>query len=610
MPLLPDEWIQDLLSRLDIREVVERYVPLQKKGSRYWACCPFHDEKTPSFSVTPEKGIFYCYGCHKGGNAIQFVSEYEKINFREACETLAEGCGLELPSTGFSRAQQEQRQKKERILQANRAAALFFVRQLYTKAGAEALAYLRRRGLSDRDIRRNGIGYAPDDWHATGRALAKEGFDSALLCDAGLCKNGARGPYDLFRNRVMFPIINGTRRVIGFGGRVLDGSQPKYLNTPETYVFNKSRNLYHANVLGQQRDMTRILLMEGYMDVVAADRFGVSNTVATLGTALTADQARMLKRWNLPVYISYDGDNAGLTAAERATQILDSAGVSCRVIVLPDGMDPDEFLSSRGRDAFDDAVESAKEPVPFLFERMGAGLDLNRPDHKEQYLERGIEVIRAQRTEVSKERCVRMLSKATGYSEQSILRDANRETAGAQYPRVRVRRQVREELEHSSTDQKAEEILAAYVVAYPERSDWLSEHITPEDFDSSACAAVFQIVAQGSARAVSPGPAEILARIDSDEDRSCAARVLNSVEQRWDSPADADQEARSCVTRLLGRRDERTLAHLKRELAQCADEQEQVSLRREIWQLTQKIQQLQDSRKYLASLGAGQEYGR
>lgn len=594
MPLLPDEWVQELLNRVDIREVVERYVPLQAKGSRYWACCPFHNDKTPSFSVTPDRGMFYCYGCHKGGTAINFVSEIEKLNFREACEKLAEGCGLELPSESFTADRLARRQEISRIKEANIAAARFYVNELYSPDGTEALAYLHSRGLSDRDIRRNGIGYAPDDWQKTGGLLKSRGFDSALLHEAGLQKKKNGRSYDVFRGRVMFPIIDTERSVVGFGGRVMDSSLPKYLNSPETPVFNKSRQMYHLNVLRQLKTVPYIILMEGYMDVISADSFGLLNTVATLGTAITIDQARLLKRWNVPVYICYDGDLPGLKAAERAIAILEKAGLSCRVIALPDGMDPDEYLRKKGRSSFDEQVASALEPMRFRFKRAEEGLDLTTPDGKERYVAACVAMLGEQQSSVGRERFARLLSEQTGYSFESIMKDVERGSHETAMPAFETRSSSAGKQQEAAL--RAENYLALYASLYPEDYARTAGKLEPADFTFGPDAAIITAVLGSLKEGVEPTPERILSVMENEADRSHAARLFSELDRLTAVGESPELYAAGCVARLLLRRTEKERDLAMLQLKECRNSDERVNLKRRIQELTAKVQELKRGR--------------
>lgn len=594
MPLLPEEWIQELLGRLDIREVVERYVPLKERGSRYWACCPFHEEKTPSFSVDPKNGMYYCYGCHKGGTAIQFVSEMERIGFREACERLAEGCGLALPDKAYSRERTAERRKMQVLKEANRAAALFFASELYKPDGKHALEYLKRRGLSDQDIRRNGLGYSPNDWQKTGDTLMKQGFSAAQLEEAGLRKTSRGRSYDLYRGRVMFPIIDGDRSVIGFGGRVMDDSEPKYINTPETLIFNKSRNLYHINVIRQLRSFPYLLLMEGYMDVAGADRFGIRNTVASLGTALTSDQARLLKRYGVPVYISYDGDNAGMKAAERASGILEDAGVACRIVALPNGMDPDEYLRAHGRDAFEDEISRALEPVLFRFLFAKKGLDLEKPDDKERYVQAALRILREVKSAVAKERYARILADETGYSLSAILHDAGSAPEEKHRPMQAAPKRPNPGAGNRSGSylRKAENYLALYAAVYPERFAKIASMLEEEDFANPANRAIVGCVRDCIARGALIDPQGILGSLDNEEFARHAAGLFVKIGNLESQGRGADDLAKGFAAQLLIARKERENKQASMQYDRCADEEERRELREKMRSLSDEIQKL------------------
>ena len=343
-----DAWLDELRSRVSIEEIVSEYVPLKRKGRRSWGLCPFHNEKTPSFSVDTETQLFYCFGCHKGGSVIQFVMEMERLDFQEAVKLLAERAHLPLPE-GAPKADPIRADERERIYEANVAAARFFHATLWTGEGAEALSYLYKRGLADADIRHFGLGFAPRGWDATLRHLTGQGFDEKTLERAGLIVRREGGVYDMFRGRAIFPIISAQGKVLGFGGRALGDAQPKYLNTADTPVFNKRQGLYALNFAKKERSAGHLVLVEGYMDAVSLRKHGVQGVVATLGTALTEEQARLMKRYAPEVWISYDGDAAGQKAALRALDILEPAGLKRPCDRLSRGHGPGRFYSRPGR---------------------------------------------------------------------------------------------------------------------------------------------------------------------------------------------------------------------------------------------------------------------
>ena len=347
-----DQWLDELRSRVRLEEVVSEYVPLKQKGKRYWGCCPFHNEKTPSFSVDASAQLYYCFGCHKGGTVIQFVMEMDRMEFMEAVKVLAERAHMELPQGTGEAANRKQADERERILEANTLAARFFHSNLWSPDGAEALNYLYGRGLNDSDIRRFGLGAAPHGWDALYKALTAQGFSPETLERAGLVVRKGDRAFDMFRNRAIFPIISAQGAVLGFGGRAMGDAQPKYLNTSETPVFNKRQGLYALNMVKKERNLNRLVLVEGYMDTVSLRKHGVPGVVATLGTALTEEQAHLMKRYAPEVWISYDGDGAGRKAALRALDIFDAENLRARVIDYPGGMDPDDFVKANGQAGF------------------------------------------------------------------------------------------------------------------------------------------------------------------------------------------------------------------------------------------------------------------
>ena len=312
---IPDRFLDELIARTDIVDLVSESVRLTKKGRNYWGLCPFHSEKTPSFSVSADKQIYKCFGCGKGGGAINFVMELDNLPFRDAVAVLAKRAGLEVPDSGYSAGAKERREK---LLAINKQAARTFHQWLYAPEGAEGLAYLQRRGLSRRTLTSFGLGFAPNRWDALIQALGQQGYDKRDLLDAGLAVSNQDGRiYDRFRNRVMFPIIDIRGEVIGFGGRVMDDSTPKYLNSPDTPVYNKSRNVFALNIAKKSK-AGRVILTEGYMDTISLHQAGFDSAVASLGTSLTPEHAQLLSRYFPEAIIAYDGDGAGVSAAQRA----------------------------------------------------------------------------------------------------------------------------------------------------------------------------------------------------------------------------------------------------------------------------------------------------
>ena len=319
----PQAWLDELRERSDIVQVVSRYVQLTPKGGRYWGLCPFHGEKTASFTVNPQRQMYYCFGCHVGGSAINFVMEMEHLEFVDAVKLLAEQAHMELPQMVGGREDAATKSQKERLYEANKQCARFFHSQLWKKENEQVLAYLYNRGLDDATIRMFGLGSTPPRSDGATQAMRSLGFTDDELVTAGISVRRDGRVYDMFRQRAIFPIIDAQGRVLGFGGRALGDIKPKYLNTGDTPVFNKRLGVFAANLLKKQRGLKRVILVEGYMDVIALTQAGLPGVCATLGTALTIEQARLLKRYAPEIWVSYDGDAAGQKAILRALEIFE-----------------------------------------------------------------------------------------------------------------------------------------------------------------------------------------------------------------------------------------------------------------------------------------------
>lgn len=344
----PDEVIEEVRMKNDIVDVISGYVKLQKKGANYFGLCPFHNEKSPSFSVSPGKQMYYCFGCGAGGNVLTFVMEYENYTFQEALQSLADRAGVTLPKMEYSKEAREQAEFRARLLEVNKLAANYFYYQMKQPQGKIAYEYFHdKRKLTDETMLRFGLGYSNKTSDDLYRFLKEKGYDDAFLSQTGLVTIEERGGRDKFWNRVMFPIMDVNNRVIGFGGRVMGDGEPKYLNSPETKLFDKSRNLYGLNYARTTREKY-MLVCEGYLDVISMHQAGFTNAVASLGTAFTSQHAGVLKRYTDQVILTYDSDGAGIKAALRAIPILRDAGISARVLNMKPYKDPDEFIKNMG----------------------------------------------------------------------------------------------------------------------------------------------------------------------------------------------------------------------------------------------------------------------
>ena len=386
----PESFLQELAERNDIVDVVGSYVRLTKKsGSNLFGLCPFHSEKTPSFSVSPDKQIYHCFGCGKGGSVISFIMEIENLSFPEAVAFLANRAGMQLPE----QADDPGAKKRQRLLALNRDAARFFHAQLKTPAGQIARDYLARRQLTAQTVTRFGLGFAPDTWDSLVRAMKALGYSEQELFDGGLVRHGkSGGVYDTFRNRLMFPVIDVRGNVIGFSGRILGDGEPKYMNSPETLVFNKSRNLFALN-LAKKSKSGYIILSEGNIDVVSLHQAGFDSAVASLGTSLTPEQARLLSRYTNEVIIAYDNDGAGIKASQRAIGILEKLDMKVKVLRVTGAKDPDEFIKTKGPDAFRNLLDGSENQIDYRLHAVTSKYDLTVDEQKVEFLKEASDLV-------------------------------------------------------------------------------------------------------------------------------------------------------------------------------------------------------------------------
>ena len=551
----PPEWLEQLRANTDIVQTVSAYVPLKKNGRNYWGLCPFHGEKTASFSVSPEKGFYYCFGCKATGNVIQFVMEIEHLDFSEAVTLLAERAHMPLPQMVEDPLWQQRKTERERILEANRTAAQFFHQTLYSDAGEPYLAYLRKRGLNDNVIRRFGIGAAPPQSDGLFRHLREKGFSEEELRLADLIRVQEAQPAteltparerrvrDVFYRRVIFPIIDARGNVLGFGGRIIQGDGPKYVNTSETPVFHKRKEIFAGNLLAKERGLERAFLVEGYLDVVSLSQFGVKGVCATLGTALTNEQARLIHRFAPTIVLSYDGDSAGQHAIERGLEILAQEQIPARVLVFPDGLDPDEFIRQKGTEAFHQL--KAIPPEAYRIQRLAEQYDLTTPEGKTEYARACAKILRPL-DPVELEGYLQRLSVQTGFTREVLLAQirqnalpASPETA----PRPRPA-PVREELpKDEALDRvRAQETLIAILASGRLPKDLA----TQEDFEDPLLKYIFGALQEGT---TIPGLMELLS---SDADRARAARILQLPTS--DQTGELLEMARQCVATLQASR--------------------------------------------------------
>jgi len=385
MPYYPEEIIEEVRSRNDIVDIISGYIKLKKSGNSYFGLCPFHGEKTPSFHVIPDRQMYHCFGCGVSGNVYTFVMEYENYTFREAVEMLADRAGIALPKMEYSKEAKAEAERKNTLLEINKLAANYFYYQLRQPQGQQGYEYLKKRKLSEETMKRFGLGYSNKTSDDLYRYLKdNKGYQDSILRETGLFTYSERGVFDKFWNRVMFPIMDVNSRVIGFGGRVMGDGEPKYLNSPETKIFEKSRNLYGLNYARTARK-GYMLLCEGYMDVIALHQAGFTNAVASLGTALTERHASLLKRYTDTVILTYDSDGAGVKAALRAIPMLRAVGISTKVLNMRPWKDPDEFIKNLGAEEFEKRIGEARNSFLYEIDILRRDVDMEDPEQKTKF---------------------------------------------------------------------------------------------------------------------------------------------------------------------------------------------------------------------------------
>ncbi|BBB92805.1 MAG TPA: DNA primase [Methylomusa anaerophila] len=419
--LVFEDFIEQLRETSDIVGIISDYVPLKKRGKNYWGCCPFHHEKTPSFSVTPDKGFFYCFGCQTGGNVYNFLMKIENIGFLDAVKLLANKMNVSLPAKEKSEREKIRDQEINKIYQATELARDFFFSCLTkTNLGKTAREYLAARGVADQTIETYKIGFAPPQWDKLSLAFLERGISLDVLLKSGLAvsRQSGRGVYDRFRNRIIFPICDARGRVIGFGGRVIDNSQPKYLNSPETLIFNKRHVLYGFDIAYENiRGSGQAIVVEGYMDAITAHCMGIKNVVASLGTAFTPEQARQILKCNVEMVFSYDSDSAGQNATLRALEVVRALGAKIRVVQIPDGKDPDEFLRKYGSEAYKLLIQDSLPLVEYQISQALANTDFSSIESKIAAVAKLVPILAVTRNQVETEAHISRLSQLIGVDE-------------------------------------------------------------------------------------------------------------------------------------------------------------------------------------------------
>lgn len=553
MPWYSEEQIEEVRSRSDIVSVIGRYVRLKRAGSGYTGLCPFHNEKTPSFHVNPARQMYKCFGCGVGGNVLTFVMEYENLTFPEAMEMLAQEAGIELPKQELTAQQKQQESLRQTLLEINKKAARYYFALLKSPRGKPGYDYLTGRGLSDETILHFGLGYAGQGGGELYQYMKKEGYSDSVLKETGLFKMDERGAYDKFWNRVMFPIMDANNRVIGFGGRVMGDAKPKYLNSPETKIFDKSRNLFGLNY-AKRGKRSNMILCEGYMDVIALHQAGFTNAVASLGTAFTEQQANLIRRYTDEVLLTYDSDGAGIKAAMRAIPMLRRAGITGKVIHMEPYKDPDEFIKNLGAGEFEKRMEEAQNSFFFEIEVIKKNYSMSDPEQKTKFIHETARKLLVFEDKIQRDNYLEAVAARynikTEDLRQLVVRYGNQMPSGyqevmeeRQQERIRKgkKKETREGISYSYR------LLLSWLIEEPKLFVQIREWIKPEDFEEG----LYRTVAKELYDQLDRGdlePARIIGHFEEVEDQN---KVASMFQTSFGSKIENDEKKKAITDLIL-----------------------------------------------------------
>lgn len=546
-----EELIEEVRMKNDIVDVISGYVRLQKKGSSYFGLCPFHNEKSPSFSVSRGKQMYYCFGCGAGGNVFTFLMEYENFSFVEAVKFLADRAGVELPEAEYSKEAKEKADLRSTLLEINKIAAQYFYVQLKSEQGKAACTYLKKRKLSDDMVKAFGIGYSNKYSNDLFRYLRNKGYSEELIRQAGLINTDEKnGVYDKFWNRVMFPIMDVNSRVIGFGGRVMGDGKPKYLNSPETAVFDKSRNLYGLNRARTSRKSC-FLLCEGYMDVIALHQAGFTNAVASLGTALTAGHALLIKRYVQEVYLTYDSDEAGTKAALRAVLILKEAGIAAKVIRMEPYKDPDEFIKNLGAKEFEKRIENARNGFLFSLEILSKDYDMDSPEGKTAFFREASRRLTAFEDELERNNYIEAVARKYKVSEESLKKLVVKTAIGDGMAKPALRPKTAGAKEKTKEDGilVSQKVLLTWIIEDEELFSIIQKYISPRDFTKELYKTVAELLYSQYASG-EVNPAKILNHFTAEEEHREAASLFHTKIKELSTREEREQALKETMFRV------------------------------------------------------------
>ncbi len=554
MPFYSDDIVEEVRSRTDIVDVISQYVKLHKRGSNYVGLCPFHNEKTGSFTVSAGKQMYYCFGCGAGGNVITFLMNYENATFPEVLQELAGRAGVELPVQETSREARQQADKRSRLLEVQKEAAKYYYALLRSPRGRQAYDYFSKRELSDETMRKFGLGYSDKYSDDLYRYLKSKGYEDGLLRESGLVTFDERhGGHDKFWNRAMFPIMDMRGKVIGFGGRVMGEGEPKYLNSPETPIFDKSRNLYALH-LARMTKKPQMLLCEGYMDVIALHQAGFDNAVASLGTAFTTGHASLLKRYTKEVYLTFDSDGAGIKAALRAIPILKEVGLTAKVIHMEPYKDPDEFIKGLGAEEFQKRIDTAENSFFFELRILEQNYDMRDPESKTAFHNEVARRLLGFSEELERENYITAVAEHYHISYEQLRKLVN--TLGArgygQTPEPQ-QRELRSGMNHKNKPEnaglQAQKLLLTWLSDRPELYESVKKEIRPEDFSEPLYCQVAQLLYEQYEHGA-PNPAQIISHFSDDEEQRRVAGLFHARLPELTSPQEQEKALQDVIGRI------------------------------------------------------------
>ncbi|MCR5272810.1 MAG: DNA primase [Lachnospiraceae bacterium] len=553
MPRYSDELIEEVRSRNDIVDVIGKYVKLTKKGSTYFGLCPFHNEKTPSFSVTPSKQMYYCFGCGAGGNVFTFLMNYENFTFTEAMEELAGRVGIELPKQEYSAEQKREADRRQLIFDANREAGKFYYMMLRSERGKSAHDYFTNRKLSEETMKKFGLGYSDMYSDSLYKYLKSKGFKDDILKDTGLFTyDEVKGAHDKFWNRAMFPIMDVHSKIIGFGGRVMGEGEPKYLNSAETKIFDKGRNLYGLNIARSSK-REGFLLCEGYMDVISLHQAGFDNAVASLGTALTSGHANLLKRYTKEVYLTYDSDGAGVKAALRAIPILKQVGITAKVIDMRPHKDPDEFIKALGAEAYQERIDNAENSFMYEIRMLERNFDLKDPEDKTKFYHAIAEKLLGFPEELERSNYLEAVADKYRIGFDALRKLVNtlaakgvRQTSQSENE---PERRVREKKKNDGM-KESEKLLLTYLIEDTGLFDQIKGYIDVSDFSEGIYYETAKILFEQYETSGTVNPAQIISRFEDEDDQRELASLFNAKIRYLSTDAEQQKALKETVIRV------------------------------------------------------------